>query len=223
MSRNLPRPWKPSAPEVLIRIDVRSLRRRTNLKEANDRRTRAGWKANSHMALQRRRPTAYCYSYSLLRTSRSSVRSTHLRRPPKAGRFGALIPRLVAGTSTVKGLIFGAGWHSGITCMSIEHRGRVQPGITNSNLRGQAINFASGRYPVKKGHRQYVADKFTGSSTATLAPEGPSAFPLTFRLPKHLGSAAKSKFGTASIAINWAKGSAPIYPYEQDRLRFQRS
>lgn len=41
-----------------------------------------------------------------------------------------------------------------------------------------------------------------GSSTATLAPERSSAFPLTFRLPKASGSSRKSKFGTASIAIS---------------------
>ncbi len=86
---------------------------------------------------------------------------------------------------------------------------RTQP------LRGQAINFASG-----KDTRVRTSSVCCGQVRCQDRARGcfarkVSAFPLTFRLPKHRVQPQVEIWDGIDRYINWAKDQ-PQYPYEQD-------
>lgn len=126
-----------------------------NLKEGERLDEHAELKPNSPYGASKAAADRLCYSYF-----RSYGLDVTIVRPfnifgvrQKAGRFGALIPRLVRQGINGEGLtIFGAG--SATRDYLYGHRGRVQPGITNSNPAWSGHQFCQReRYPGE-GHRR---------------------------------------------------------------------
>lgn len=122
----------------------------------------------------------------------------------KAGRFGALIPRLVRQGINGEGLtIFGAGSATRDYLYVSDIVGAYNLVLRTPTLRGQAINFASGKDTRVRDIVEYVADKFGARIEHRDARPGEvQRFPADISLAKASGSSRKSKFGTASIAIS---------------------
>lgn len=177
-----------------------------NLKEGERLDEHAELKPNSPYGASKAAADRLCYSYF-----RSYGLDVTIVRPfnifgvrQKSGRFGALIPRLVRQGINGEGLtIFGAGSATRDYLYVSDIVGAYNLVLRTPTLRGQAINFASGKDTRVRDIVEYVADKFGARIEHRDARPGEvQRFPADISLAKASGSSRKSKFGTASIAIS---------------------
>lgn len=188
--------------------------------EAVRRYEHAELKPNSPYGASKAAADRLCYSYF-----RSYGLDVTIVRPfnifgvrQKAGRFGALIPRLVRQGINGEGLtIFGAGSATRDYLYVSDIVGAYNLVLRTPTLRGQAINFASGKDTRVRDIVEYVADKFGARIEHRDARPGEvQRFPADISLAKSIGFQPQVEIWDGiDRYINWAKDQ-PQYPYEQD-------
>lgn len=191
-----------------------------NLKEGERLDEHAELKPNSPYGASKAAADRLCYSYF-----RSYGLDVTIVRPfnifgvrQKAGRFGALIPRLVRQGINGEGLtIFGAGSATRDYLYVSDIVGAYNLVLRTPTLRGQAINFASGKDTRVRDIVEYVADKFGARIEHRDARPGEvQRFPADISLAKSIGFQPQVEIWDGiDRYINWAKDQ-PQYPYEQD-------
>lgn len=191
-----------------------------DLQEGDLLRENSELRPNSPYAASKAAADRLCYSYF-----RSFDLDVTIVRPfnifgerQKAGRFGALIPRLVRQAMNGESLtIFGGGTATRDYLYVSDVIDAYKLVLQTTNLRGQAINFASGRDTCVTDIVEYIANHF--NATIKHEPARPGEvirFPADITLAKSLGFDPQvDLWDGIDRYIEWAK-MQPQYFYEAD-------
>ncbi|CAM4255796.1 dTDP-glucose 4,6-dehydratase [Mycobacterium basiliense] len=181
---------------------------------------RAELKPNSPYGASKAAADRLCYSYF-----RSYGVDVTIVRPfnifgvrQKTGRFGALIPRLVRQAINGEDLtIFGDGSATRDYLYVSDIINAYNLVLHNTELRGQAINFASGKNTRVKDIVEYIAGKFDAKIARREARAGEVAcFPANIDRATSIGFRPEvGIWDGIDRYIQWAKDQ-PRYTYEQD-------
>ncbi|ACC43750.1 NAD-dependent epimerase/dehydratase family protein [Mycobacterium marinum] len=193
-----------------------------NLEEGQRLDEHAELKPNSPYAASKAAADRLCYSYF-----RSFGIDVTIVRPfnifgirQKTGRFGALIPRLVRQAINGKNLtIFGAGTSSRDYLYISDIVNAYNLILQTPSLRGQTINFASGKDTCVKDIVEYVAGKFDATIEHRDARPGEvQRFPADISLARSIGFEPQVDIWEGiDRYIAWAKDQ-PQHAYELDGL-----